>query len=73
MKRLALDDWVTMQRKMKWRYAHKLAIDDFSSWASIAAAWDPTLDNNLKAHRLAGRPKTRWSDDITNCLQENAR
>ena len=66
MKRLKLDDWITTQRRRKWRWAGKLALTSRSDWTAMAVRWDPTLDPRLNARRRPGRPKTRWMDDIYN-------
>ena len=64
MKKLKLDDWVTQQRRRKWRWAHKLATSEEFNWATATLHWDPTLNSKLTPHRRTGRPKTRWADDI---------
>jgi hypothetical protein len=69
MKKLQLDDWVTMQRRRKWRWAHKMATTTQDTWTTIALQWDPTLDRQLDARRRTGRPKTRWTDDISDHVQ----
>jgi len=73
MKKLKLDDWVTIQRRRKWRWAHKLATNTNDTWTTTALQWDPTLDNQLKPRRRAGRPKTRWTDDIREYIQQYKR
>ena len=35
-----------------------------------ALTWDPTLDPGCKAHRRHGRPRTRWTDDLTQLVQQ---
>ena len=69
MKRLKLDDWVSLQRRRKWKWAQKLALCEDSSWATAAIQWDPTLDPRLNSQRRPGRPKTRWADDIYKYIQ----
>ena len=64
MKRLKLDDWITLQRRRKWRWARKVAMTEENNWMVLALQWDPTLDNQLSSGRRQGRPKTRWLDDI---------
>ena len=69
MKQLNLDDWVTMQRRRKWGWAHKLATTTHDAWTTIASHWGPTLDTQLRARRRPGHPKTRWTDDSNDHLQ----
>ena len=68
MSKLRLEDWVTMQRRRKWRWARKLVASDEFNWATAAIQWDPTIDPKLKSRRRPGRPKTRWADDIRNYI-----
>ena len=69
MKKMNLDDWVTMQLRRKWRWAHKLATTTHDTWTTIALHWDPTLNTQPPARRRTGRPETRWTDDINDCLR----
>ena len=69
MKRLKLEDWVTLQRRRKWRWARKLATKSEFNWETAALHWDPTINPNLNSHRRPGRPKTRWLDDIHKYVQ----
>jgi hypothetical protein len=71
MKRLKLDDWVSIQRQRKWKWAEKLALCKDPTWTTIALQWDPTVDPRLKARRRPGRPKTRWADDIYKFIHED--
>ena len=68
MSKLRLEDWVTMQRRRKWRWARKLVASDEFNWATATIQWDPTIDPKLKSRRRPGRPKTRWADDIRNYI-----
>ena len=43
MKRLNLEDWVTLQRRRKWRWARKLATKSEFNWETAALHWDPTI------------------------------
>ena len=63
MKKLKLDDWITLQKQRKWRWAGRLARLESFDWTTAALDWDPTLDINLAARRRPGRPRTRWTDD----------
>ena len=64
MKKLKLEDWITIQRRRKWKWAQRLASKDYSDWTVCALNWDPTREPSLDARRRKGRPKTRWTDDI---------
>ena len=64
MKKMNLDDWVTIQRRRKWRWPNKVASTTHDTWTTIALQWDPTLDTQLHARRRTGHPKTRWTDDV---------
>jgi len=67
MQTLRLDDWVTLQRQRKWRWARKVtAMTTSTDWMPMVMHWDPTVDHLLNARRRQGRPKTRWCDDIRN-------
>ena len=70
MNKLRLDDWVTMQRRRKWRWIPRLITCD-QKWTTSAIHWDPYLDTKLNAQRRPGRPKTRWMDDIRTYLQHH--
>jgi hypothetical protein len=65
MKKLKMEDWVTLQRRRKWRWAHKIATTTTDSWNVLALTWDPghRQRTNLFSRRV-GRPKVRWADDI---------
>jgi hypothetical protein len=64
MWKLKLDDWITIQRRRKWRWAGNVAQTSREDWTAMAIRWDPTIDPKLKARRQPGRPKTRWTNDI---------
>ena len=66
---LGIDDWVTMQRRRKWRFASKV-IADTHKWGLKALMWDPTLDPRLSPRRRQARPKTRWQDDINKYINQ---
>ena len=61
---LGIDDWVSIHRRRKWRWAHFVAIDQNSKSALKALTWDPTLDPRYNPTRRRGRPQTRWTDDL---------
>ena len=59
-----IEDWVSQQRRRKWRWAQRVANETYDKWTVTALTWDPTLDSHLNARRRQARPKTRWTDDI---------
>jgi len=73
MNKLHLDDWVSIQRRRKWRWAMKLATDPTDNLTTRALQWDPMLDAQLNNRRRRGRPKTRWSDDICKYIRQMQR
>jgi hypothetical protein len=64
LRNLRLEDWVTMQRRRKFRYARKILHTDEYEWNNRALNWDPTRDHKLTPQRRHGRPRTRWTDDL---------
>ena len=64
MKKLKLEDWKTIQRRRKWKWAHKVAMSTQDSWILRALNWDPSPHLGLLQNRRVGRPKKRWADDI---------
>jgi len=64
MTKLNLDDWVSLQRRRKWRWVAKLATTEADAWTTQTVRWNPTLDVQHNTRRRQGRPKTRWTDDI---------
>uniref|UniRef100_A0A1I7YUQ7 Endonuclease-reverse transcriptase n=1 Tax=Steinernema glaseri TaxID=37863 RepID=A0A1I7YUQ7_9BILA len=57
-------DVVEAAAARKWRFAWKLANEDAAKqkWSTRIAEWRPPLK------RPAGRPRTRWRDDITKAV-----
>ena len=64
MASLNLDDWVTEQKRRKWRWARKVATENTIKWTTTSLLWDPTADPRFLARRQRGRPTKRWDDDI---------
>ena len=67
LKKLGAEDWVSMQRRRKWRWAQRVATDN-DKWTWKALLWEPVLDRRFQARRQQGRPRKRWTDDITDYL-----
>ena len=65
---LGYDDWLTKQRRKKWRWAKRIANMSEDRWALKASLWDPQW--SIKASRGVGRPKLRWDQDILAFLNE---
>ena len=61
---LGIEDWVSIHRRRKWRWARCVAIDQSNKWTLKALTWDPTLDPWYTPRRRPGRPQTRWTDDL---------
>ena len=59
----ALLDWVSEQRKRKWKWAGHCARRTDNRWTRRF------LDFQLPTSRARGRPRARWSDDIVKFLQ----
>ena len=66
LKRLDIEDWLTTQRRRKFKWAMKVATCNSDRWASRATTWQPNLQHKAAATaaRSAGRPRTRWDDDL---------
>jgi hypothetical protein len=60
------EDWVTLQRRRKWRFAGRVAQISDERWSRRLLAWRPDFGRG----RSRGRPLTRWSDDIKNLAGE---
>ena len=68
LKRLGAEDWVSTQRRRKWRWAQRVATEKNDKWTLRALLWEPVLDRRFHARRQQARPRKRWIDDITNYL-----
>ena len=64
MGRLNLDDWITLQRRRKWRWARKIATSTQEAWGPLVLKWDPSPHLGVLRNRRTGKPKARWADDI---------
>ena len=64
MKRLNLEDWVSLQRRRKWKWAQRVATCTGDSWILDAVTWDPYPRVSTAESRRVGRPAKRWSDDL---------
>ena len=64
MQYLQLHDWITLLRRRKWNWTHRVASSSNMEWTSAALRWDPTTIPHLRTQRRPGHPKTRWTDDF---------
>jgi hypothetical protein len=64
MGRLKMEDWVTLRKRRKWRWAHKIATTIHETWGPLVLKWDPSPHLGVFRNRNTGRPKLRWADDI---------
>ena len=64
LERLHIDDWISIQRRRKWRWAKRVCSSEAHEWTLQALRWDPQQDPTCGARRRPGRPKRRWCDDI---------
>ena len=56
-------DWLTLQRRYKWRLAGKAAVSTDGRWPNRLLAWRPWF--RTIPYRDVGRPVKRWEDDLT--------
>jgi len=70
LKSLGVDDWVSEQRRKKWRFAAKVVTDSVSKWNIKALMWEPEHDARYNAKRRQGRPVMRWTDDLAQHVNE---
>ena len=65
MQKLNILEWTERHRQEKIRWARQLLTSENATWATRALLWAP---DPWKFHRAHGRPRRRWSDDITEAL-----
>ena len=56
-------DWLTLQRRAKWRLASKAATSTDGRWTNRLLAWKPWFRSFPS--RVVGRPVKRWDDDLS--------
>jgi hypothetical protein len=59
---LGIESWIGQSRRLKWRFAGKMARGSQDKWSYKILNWMPELD--AKSSRSQGRPRTRWEDAI---------
>ena len=64
MAKLNINDWPTTVRQRKWQWVRKVSTTGEQEWTRQVIQWAPQLDPIYGARRRAGRPKSRWIDDI---------
>ena len=66
-----LCQWSVQWRRIKWKWAAKLADAENSKWSAVATMWQPLLHSRFPCGRLQARPKKRWEQDIVDFLASN--
>ena len=56
-------DWISIQRKRKWKFAGQCASRSDRRWSCRLLTWRPWF--RCLPRRDAGHPLKRWDDDIT--------
>lgn len=59
LRRVAVDDWVTAQRRRKWRLAGHTARRQDNRWSEVLLGWEPASSNRGRGH-----PCKRWTTDL---------
>ena len=68
LRHLDIEEWISIQRKRKWNFAQRVALQSSSRWTHIVAKWQPEL-TSIRTSRPQGHPKKRWHDDIEKFLK----
>ena len=70
VKKLNIEDWLSQQRRRKWRWAARIANHDSTRWTRRVLNWLPEYDEVRKKVRTRrqGHPRKRWEDDLTSFL-----
>ena len=66
-----IQDWVTMQRKMVWRCAARVANQLPHEWPQRVLHWHPSLHTDQTGQRHHGGQWKRWDDDIRGFLKHS--
>eukprot|EP00973_Karenia_brevis_P018719 2566898-Karenia_brevis.AAC.1 len=62
-----IEDWVSRQLRLKYRWAGHIARRQDKRWGTILLDWQPAKGpkfGDAGAGRLQGRPKMRWEDRL---------
>jgi len=59
MESLRIDDWVSGQRRRKWRLAGHTARRDDGRWSTAVLGLKPKMGSRSRGH-----PTKRWADDL---------
>ena len=59
LEKVGAEDWVTLLRRQKWRWAEKVVNHDADRWTRKILHWIPA-----EGVRVVGHPKLRWIDPI---------
>ena len=61
---------VEAQKKLKWRQAMRVAVQNQEKWTPRAAEWNPWLIISTRTRRKAGRPAKRCEDDLNEFVKD---
>ena len=59
LEKVGAEDWVTLLRRQKWRWAEKVVNHDADRWTRKILHWIPA-----EGVRVVGHPKLRWIDPL---------
>ena len=62
-----VEGWIQRARRLKWRWAAKVAKMTPERWTIQSTLWMPQLTSHY-AQRKPGHPKKRWDDDLTEMM-----
>jgi hypothetical protein len=65
LKKAGLEDWVSQQRRRKFRLAGHIVRRTDGRWSTRMVDWEPN------GYRTVGRPRRRWEDCLTNHFHED--
>ena len=65
---LNIESWPTTYLRRKWRWAARIAQQDYMRWSRLVTTWRPELHHKLRTSRRVGHPHKRWDDDIESFL-----
>ena len=64
MQQLNIEDWTSIQRRRKFKWAQQIVCGPTGNWQRKILWWRPDNDPDGSPHRRPGRQKTRWTDDL---------
>jgi len=72
LKKLGLEDWLTLWRRRHWRWARTVVTKHRHKWTSKALAWNPPSHSRRGGLRKQARPKKRWLNEIKTFCKDHA-